>query len=198
MDCETREPRVHVVRGRISSTEQFTVEGACLGSYAGALELIGQFPGGTLRPSIVRWEQSAIVASMPKLHGFPDHAVAMSIVRAPDKKRSDAKQFDYVAVREIVEIPPGNFTPSPQYKNGYADWNRAETRRISTRSPAPAVFQVRKHPACALDKMEAIGKVGHVWSIEGTDPVPTQPAQVTVKWQWQCRYEFTEYESQMT
>lgn len=192
MDCETREPRLHVVRGRISSAQQFTVEGACLGTYPGSLELIGQFPGGTLKPTIVLWGPSAIVASIPTLYGVPDHPVALSVVRAPDQKRSDAKRFDYVAERKTVPIPAGNFSPSTHYTHEYSDWVHDKSRRILKRTPELAVFEVRKHPACALETVSAVAQVGRVESIEGSDPVPMDPARITVKWDWHCKYTFTE------
>ena len=191
-DCETREPRLHVVRGRISSGQQFTVEGACLGTPAGVLEMIGQFPGGTLTPTIVSWDPWSIVASMPKLQGIADHVVALSVVRSTDRKRSDAKRFDYVAAREIVEIPAANFSPTSNYVRKHHDWHRGSARQAKQPRPGPIVFQVNKHPACTLDKMEAVGRVGTVWSIDGSDP-GNSPAKITVNFHWHCKYEFTEY-----
>lgn len=190
-DCETREPRVHIVRGRISSGQEFTVEGACLGTAAGGVELIGQFPGGTLIPAVHRWDPSMIVASMPSLQGVPDHPVALSVVRATDRKRSDAKQFNYVAPREIVEIPYANFSPTSNYVRKYHDWHRGDSRKAMQPRDRSIDFQVNKHPACALDRMEAVGRVGSVSSIDGSDP-GNSPAKITVNFHWHCKYEFTE------
>ena len=176
-DCETREPRLHVVRGRISSGQQFTVEGACLGAPTGVLEMIGQFPGGTLTPTIVSWDPWSIVASMPNLQGIADHVVALSVVRSTDRKRSDAKRFDYVAARAIVEIPAANFTPTANYVRKHHDWHRGSARQAKQPRPGPIVFQVNKHPACTLDRMEAVGRVGTVWSIDGSIRV-TRPQRL--------------------
>jgi hypothetical protein len=192
MDCETREPRVHFVRGAISAGRQFTVEGSCLGD-SGSLELIGQFAGGSLVPKIELWGPAAIVASIPKLQGVPDHPVALSVLREPDHKRSDAKKFAYVAEREIVEVPADNITPAPLFKDTLKKMEWGEWKRTNKVKPPPVVYQVRKNPACALDRTEAVARIGTVLSVEESDPVPSQPAQVTVQWNWHCKYDVKTY-----
>jgi hypothetical protein len=92
-----------------------------------------------------------------------------------------------------VEVPAINITPAPHYKDRLQKMEWGEWKRTNKRKPAPRVFQVRKNPACVLDRTEAVAKVGTVLSIEESDPVVSQPAQITVHWNWHCKYEVEQY-----
>ena len=46
------------------------------------------------------------------MRGVPDGTVAITVVRAPDHARSPAQQAKFIAARERIEVPAGQWAPN--------------------------------------------------------------------------------------
>ena len=68
-----------------------------------------------------------------------------------------------------------------------------EFKRKNKVKPAPVVFRVRKNPVCELDRMEGVPKIGTVLSVTASDPVPSQPTNITVQSDWYCKYDIESF-----
>jgi len=64
--CNELPPDIAARQGAAAAGGAFSIEGICFGDRAGSVELIGQFPGGTLRPAFQEWTNERIVAVMPR------------------------------------------------------------------------------------------------------------------------------------
>ena len=183
IDC-SRGPTPGGAQSAIKSGEQVVIFGACFGNQPGAVELIGQFPSGSLRLSFVTWKDSEIVATAPPVRGVTDHTAALTIVRA-DGKRSTTTQIRFVAPREHIEVPSGLWSPSARLT-----WSVVSDGD----GPLPAMpgsgvpgngsseFRLRVNPACTLDTMEALPALGDVLTITGWEGSTPFEANVKIAW----------------
>jgi hypothetical protein len=189
IDC-TRGPIAGRLQGRVTPGERFTIAGACFGNQPGALELIGQFPGGTLRLDFFGWKDTEIIAATPSVRGAPDHVASITVIR-PDGKRSTTKQITFTAARERVDVPAGLWSPSSQYKwsgvwtdgyNAITD-NFSGSHSSNTGAAPPATFRLHVNPACWLESMNATPRIGAVTDILGwQNSGPPNDANITVLW----------------
>ncbi|MGB2716148.1 MAG: hypothetical protein WBC51_18345 [Vicinamibacterales bacterium] len=198
MDCATNPPRISNIQGAITSSGRFTVNGTCFGLQAGSIEIIGQFPGGNLRPAFAQWTESAILVETPALPNIPGHTVAVSVRRAGDGKQSVAKQAQFVAALHVVEVPSELWNPSGNFSkfdvarasgdaiNGYTSFGpRAEQRKTS--------FQLRVNPACVLEALDVPATVGQVSAVNGWERGAPYEANVEIVWTPSCRIYSMDY-----
>ena len=97
VDCVNNPPRIAHVRGAITPGGQFTIAGMCFGTAPGRVEIDGQFAGGTLKPDS-QWSDSNVVVQMPAtppIATLASHKVAVSVIRAPDGRKSAALAADF-------------------------------------------------------------------------------------------------------
>jgi hypothetical protein len=174
----------------IRAGEQIAVTGACFGSQPGAIELIGQFPGGSLRLTFLSWKDSEIIAAAPPVKGVPDQVAAFTIVRA-DGKRSTTRQVNFVAARERVEVPSSFWSPSNRLT-----WSAVGHDTLPD-LPGPFLngypstdFRLRINPACTLDAMETNSTMGEVIAITGWDG-GSSPFEANVRVAWMSSTEKT-------
>lgn len=188
MNCSALAPKITRVRGALSPNQRVAIEGQCLGPTAGAVEAIGQFPGGNMKLAFERWSESEIVAFVPAVRGAADHVVALTVVRA-DGKRTPAKQANFVAARERVEVPERAWKPAPQLDHTSVrsdsglfhmspDWlGPGKTGKL---------LAVAVNPACALDDVVVTATVGTVIELRGWAEGPPHEASLEVVWRPQC------------
>jgi hypothetical protein len=204
IDCN-KGPLVGRMQGVVSPGETISIAGACFGSTPGSIEIIGQFSGptagaGPMRLDFVSWTDGEIVARTPPIQG-PDQVVSLTVVRA-DGRRSGTKPSRFVATRERVDVPSHYWQPSPRYQwrgvfersyDMFRD-NFDGTRARNSGTAPPSDFRLRINPACALETMEAIPRLGAVTGIQGWDnPGPPHEASVRIMWQPRATRTRSEY-----
>lgn len=188
MNCSALAPKITRVRGALSPNQRFAIEGMCLGPTAGAVEAIGQFPGGNMKLVFERWSESEIVAFVPAVRGAADHAVALTVVRA-DGKRTPAAQANFVAARERVEVPERAWKPAPRLDHTDArsdsglfhlppDW--------SMPGKTGTLLAVVVNPTCALDDVVATATVGAVTRLRGWGEGAPHESRLEVVWVPRC------------
>ncbi len=109
-------PTISEVEGRLKPGGKVTLWGSCFGDRAGRVEIIGQFPGGKLKPAFTAWDMNGVELEIPaNIRGAMDHTVAVSIVTA-DGKTSAAMPAQFIAARERVEVPERLWSPSARFE----------------------------------------------------------------------------------
>jgi hypothetical protein len=216
-DC-SKGPFAGRIDGRLRPGEPLKVTGACFGTLPGSIELIGQFhprqpESGRLKLEVYSWYEAEIVAATPRdVREVPDHVVTLTVIRR-DGRQSAAKQLNFIAARERVEVPANFWTPMSHYTwnaVGKNNWNliRGHNNQGSGQFPSqpcpntfavdsgcgPAsVFRLRVNPACALDNMEVSEKLGQVLNIVGWENGQPFEANITVFWQPHHAWSTTDY-----
>jgi len=199
-DCTRNGPRISHLRGRITSNGAFTINGACFGDQSGEVQLIGQFAGGTLRPTITRWSASAIVVRMPSLSDTREHVLSVSVRRPADGRTSPAIQGRFLPVMREVDVPVTAWNPNGQFtlnensvdvNTGILDNSRTNAditkpQRRNTR------FRLAINSACQLQTLEIPVTTGAVHAISGWDAGPPHLADVDVTWTPRCRVDSVE------
>jgi hypothetical protein len=196
--CKTHPAEITRVRGTVTPNARFTIEGSCFGDTTGAVEAIGQFPGGNLRLVFEGWSDSQIIAFVPAVSGAPDHVIALTVVR-PDRGRSPAMQARFVATRLQVPVPARYWSPRSDFVaievdqgggnifSGYTVWGAGATSRSTP-------FSLLINPACELDSAAWSSSTGHIEAFNGWDsPGPPNLANVEVAWTPRCVTQTTNY-----
>ena len=197
--CKTHPIEISRVRGTITPNGRFTIEGICFGDQTGAVDVIGQFPGGKMRLFFDSWSDVEIKAFVPPASGAADHAIALTVERFPDKVRSAAAQAKFVAAREIVAVPVRYWTPSADFLQIDVDQgggNLFSGFTVFGTGPAEArlaPFSLHVNPACALDTAGASARTGQVLAFTGWEDGPPYQANVNVAWVPRCVIQTTNY-----
>ncbi len=176
-------PVISEVEGRLKPGGKVTLWGRCLGDRAGRVEIIGQFPGGKLKPAFTAWDMTVIDLEIPaNIRGATDHAVAVTVVTA-DGKTSPAMQAQFAAAREWVEVPERLWSPGASF-----ELSSAEGTEISQNKAYSGQLKksLRINHQCALDTMDAIVLSGNVTEINGWVQGPPNEASVTMSWFGSC------------
>ena len=197
-DCKKLAPEITRLVGSVASGQKFTIDGYCLGTRTGAVEIIGQFPNGKLRVAFDRWTDDAIDVVMPPVRGATDHAVAITVVRNGDGARSPAKQATFHPARERVEVPFVDWNPSASFVNIGIDeggGNIFGGYKVfgSGAGSYSASFRVAVPSSCYLDNMEALSQTGSVRQISGWENGPPNVANVQIVWSPVCTTTTTNY-----
>jgi hypothetical protein len=176
-------PLIDEVEKRLKPGTRVIIWGFCLGDRPGRVEIIGQFPGGKLTPAFTSWNMTSVEIEIPaNVRGAIDHAVAVSIVTA-DGKTTPAKQAQFVASRERVDVPERLWSPTAKFElsatGGAAPTNAAYSGQLSR--------TLRINPQCALYEMDALVLSGAVTEIRGwgTQGLPNE-ASVSIDWMGTC------------
>jgi hypothetical protein len=176
-------PLIDEVEKRLKPGTRVIIWGFCLGDRPGRVEIIGQFPGGKLTPAFTSWNMTSVEIEIPaNVRGAIDHAVAVSIVTA-DGKTTPAKQAQFVASRERVDVPERLWSPTAKFElsatGGAAPTNAAYSGQLSR--------TLRINPQCALYEIDALVLSGAVTEIRGwgTQGLPNE-ASVSIDWMGTC------------
>lgn len=178
-------PLIDEVEKRLKPGTRVMVWGRCLGDRPGRVEIIGQFPGGKLTPAFISWEMTGVEIEIPaNVRGATDHAVAVSIITV-DGKTTPARQAQFVASRERVDVPERLWSPAARFEFA------AATEEGIGKNPAHEGYQLSKtlriNPQCALYDMNVIVLSGEVTEIRGWDaPGPANEASVLINWRGTC------------
>jgi hypothetical protein len=195
--CKTHPAEISRVSGTVTPNGRFKIQGICFGDQTGAVEVIGQFPGGNMRLVFERWTETEITAFVPPVSGAPDHAVAITVVR-PDKTRSPAMQARFVATRQLVPVPPRLWSPDSDFIkievdqgggnifSGYTVWGAGSASRSTP-------FSLLVNPACELDSASWASRTGRVEQFNGWENGPPNHANVEIVWTPQCTTQTTNY-----
>jgi hypothetical protein len=195
--CIKNPPEISRVRGSVTPNGRFTIEGMCFGEQTGAVEAIGQFPGGNMRLVFERWTDGEIMAFVPPVSGASDHTIALTVVRL-DKSRSPAAQARFVATRQIVPVPPMFWSPSANFFqldvdqgggnifSGFTVWGAGHESRSTP-------FTLLVNPACSLDSAAWSSSAGRVEAFNGWENGPPHQANVDVIWTPRCTTQTTNY-----
>ena len=195
--CLKHTAEISRVRGVITPNGRFTIEGLCFGDQTGAVEAIGQFPGGKLRLVFERWSNSEITAFVPAVSGAPDHPIALTVVRL-DKVRSPALQARFVATRERVQVPGRFWSPTANFAqvdvdqgggnifSGFRVWSASAGSRVTP-------FTLAINPACALDSASGSTSIGRIEAFNGWENGPPNQANVEIVWTPRCTTQTTNY-----
>jgi hypothetical protein len=176
-------PLIDEVEKRLKPGSRVMVWGRCLGDRPGRVEIIGQFPGGKLTPAFTSWEMTGIEIEIPaNIRGAVDHAVAVSVITA-EGKTTPAKQAQFVAARERLDVPERLWSPTARFEfsaaGGQASTNAAYAGQLSK--------TLRINPLCALYEMDAVVLSGGITQIRGWDaPGPANEASVLIDWAGTC------------
>jgi hypothetical protein len=197
-DCKKLTPEITQLRGSVASGQKFMIYGNCLGAQTGAVEIIGQFPNGNVRVAFDKWAEDAIEVVMPAVRGAADHVVAITVVRNGDNARSPAKQANFHAARERVEVPVVDWNPAAYFMNIGVDeggGNIFGGYKVfgSGTGSYSANFRVAVPAACYLDNMEAQSQTGSVQQINGWENGPPNVANVQIVWSPVCTTTTTNY-----
>jgi hypothetical protein len=197
MTCDSTGPLIGRLSGAAISGASFDIDGACFGDSAGGIELIGQFPGGTLRPAFSAWSDQHITVVMPAVRGVLDQTVALTVVTASHRPTA-AQPIAFVAAREEVEVPVGDWTPGGDvdvtdvYQSSSVPFLGGTVSGIAP--PAVAHYSLQVGPQCALDTMQIPATVGRVVSLSGwTDPGPPNVANITVDYAPMCTIQTNDF-----
>jgi hypothetical protein len=176
-------PLIDEVEKKLKPGTRVMIWGRCLGDRPGRVEIIGQFPGGKLTPAFTSWEMTGVEIEIPaNVRGAIDHAVALSIVTT-DGKTTPAKQAQFVAARERIDVPERLWSPTAKFEvsatGGAASTNAAYSGQLSK--------TLRINPQCALYDMDAVVLSGAITQIRGWDaPGPLNEASVSIDWVGTC------------
>jgi hypothetical protein len=197
--CKTHPIEITRVRGTITPGSRFTIEGICFGEQTGAVEVIGQFPGGNMRLVFDSWSDYEIRAFVPPVSGAADHTIALTVVRFPDKVRSPNVQAQFIAARQIVPVPANYWTPTADFLQIDIDQGGGNIfggYTVFGTGPAQArlaPFSLHVNPACGLDTAGANVRSGAVLAINGWEDGPPYQANVNVAWTPRCVIQTTNY-----
>jgi hypothetical protein len=196
--CKTHPAEISRVRGAITPNNRFTIQGMCFGDQTGAVEAIGQFPGGKLNLVFERWTDGEITAFVPAVSGAADHTIALTVVRT-DRTRSPAMQARFIATRQNMPVPPRYWSPSYDFVkidvdqgggdifSGYKSWGAGLPQYV-------APFSLQINPNCELDSAAWSSSTGRVDAFNGwNNPGPPNVANVEVVWTPRCVTQTTDY-----
>jgi hypothetical protein len=195
--CKTHPAEISRVRGTVTPNARFRIEGICFGDQTGAVEAIGQFPGGNMRLVFERWTDSEITAFVPPVSGAVDHAIALTVVRL-DKTRSPAMQARFIATRQQVPVPPRLWNPGADFIkievdqgggnifSGYTVWGAGSASRSTP-------FSLLINSACELDSASWASRTGRVEAFNGWENGPPNHANVEIVWTPRCTTQTTNY-----
>lgn len=196
--CKTHPAEISRVRGTITPNGRFSIQGACFGDQTGALEAIGQFPGGNMRLVFEKWTDREITAFVPAVSGAPDHTIALTVVRT-DRARSPAVQAQFIATRQQLQVPPRYWSPSNDFVkididqgggnifSGFKTWGAGSASFVTP-------FSLLINPACELESAAWSSSTGRVDAFNGWDnPGPPNRANVEVVWTPRCTTQTTNY-----
>jgi hypothetical protein len=110
VDCSGQAPRVLQVLDGPRAGEPFAIEGTCLGSSHGTIQLIG-LPTGPLNVAFTSWTDNSIAALMPSVSGVQDQRLSLTVIRNPDRRTSPPREVRFEAARETVRVPAERWTP---------------------------------------------------------------------------------------
>ena len=176
-------PAISDVSGPLVPGSKVAIHGLCLGDRPGHVEIIGQFPGGKLRPAFAAWDMTGVEVVIPAdIRGASDHAVSITVVGA-DGRRSTAMQGQFLAARERIEVPASRWSPGANF-----ELSSASDRMMSnnTAYAGQLARSVRVSPQCGLDTMEVTVLAGSVKGINGWEAGPANEASVVIDWQGTC------------
>ena len=121
-------PEIAHVYSAATPGAEILVTGSCLAG-AGTLGLLGQFPLGEVKVTVLEWRSTYVRGLIPdSITGVPDQKVRVRIV----KKNQDFVEsypFDFAARRELRILPGKDVTMTLDYGNGsngsceQSDWN---------------------------------------------------------------------------
>jgi hypothetical protein len=197
--CKTHPIEISRVRGMISPGRRFTIEGICFGDQTGAVEVIGQFPGGNMRLVFDSWSDSEIRAFVPPVSGATDHTIALTVVRFPDRVRSPNVQAQFIATREMVPVPAKYWTPTADFlqididQGGGNIFGSYTIFGTGPAAPRLAPFSLHVNPACGLESAGASVRSGAVVAINGWEDGPPYQANINVAWTPRCVIQTTNY-----
>ena len=188
--CRDHPPEIKQVRGALTPNQRFRIEGECFGEATGAVQVIGQFPGGNMKLVFERWTDGEIVAFVPAVHGAADHAVALTVVRS-DKKPTAAAQASFIAARERIEVPGHFWTPGQNFDrtdtaNGGGNIFTSYTVHSASSGSHSTPFALTINKACALDSASWTSSVGRVDALNGWDDGAPHEARVNIVWTPTC------------
>lgn len=180
-------PRIDAGAVKLRAGASVALTGLCFGDRPGHVEIIGQFPGGKLRPAFTAWDMTGVTIQMPAdIRGAIDHAAAVTIVTA-EGKVSTALQAQYVAARERVDVPDARWGPN-------AIFDAIDAGDIATYQNkayrGTVAKTVRVNPQCVLDAMDLVFVAGG-GSVQGFEQGPPNESSVTITWQGQCSSQTT-------
>jgi len=195
--CKTHPAEIVRVRGTVTPNGRFKIEGSCFGEQTGAVEAIGQFPGGHMRLVFESWSDSEITAFVPPVSGATDHSISLTVVRL-DKARSPAVQARFVATREVVAVPTRFWSPTNVFTGIEVDQGGGDIfssfRVLSAGVEARATpFSLVVNPACNLESASWSSSVGRVDAFNGWEAGPPNAANVQVVWTPRCVTQTTNY-----
>lgn len=194
--CEESGPLIDRTRSPAESGSQFTVDGFCFGDRPGSVELIGQFPGGVLRPAFQQWQDNQLVVAMPSLRGVPDQIASLTVVRA-DGTRSEAHRLKFIAARERIEVPMHYWNPTGDFDQTVVTEGGGNIfsgfHSTGTGSTVAGNFNVRVSPQCALDNLEVPASAGGVLSVTGFESGPANEAAIVLTYAPICTTRTFEY-----
>lgn len=176
-------PELTDTSGAIAPGARITLSGYCFGERMGRVEIIGQFPGGALRPTFVSWQTTAIELTIPAdVRGAGDHVVAITVI-ASDGRPSPALQGRFVAARDRVAVPADRWLPgATQEMMSVEDVSWTSNRAFA----GTAERTVRIHRECRLTDMVTTVIAGVVDRIDGFDAGPPHEATVRIAWHGAC------------
>lgn len=176
-------PTIGDVSGVLTPGGKISVHGLCLGERPGQVEIIGQFPGGKLKPAFAAWDMTGVELVIPAdVRGATDHAVAVTVVTA-DGRRSAAVQAQFQALRERVEVPASRWSPGSNFELSAAD----DQMKTSNKAYAGQLTRtVRVNPQCGLDTMEVVALAGVVNGVTGWEAGPPNESSVVIDWRGIC------------
>lgn len=188
--CRDHPPEITRVRGALTPNQRFRIEGSCFGDTTGAVQVIGQFPGGNMKLVFERWTDGEIVAFVPAVQGAADHAVALTVVRS-DKKPTPAAQASFIAARERVEVPGHFWTPGQNFDhtdtaNGGGNIFTSYTVHSASSGSHTTPFALTINKACALESASWTSSVGRVDAFNGWDDGAPNEARVNIVWTPTC------------
>ncbi|HKE45654.1 MAG TPA: hypothetical protein VKB41_14080 [Steroidobacteraceae bacterium] len=194
--CAELEPLIDRARSPAVSGAPFTLDGFCFGDRPGSVELIGQFPGGVLRPSFQQWKDDQLIVVVPSLRGVPDQTTALTVVRA-DGKRSAARKLQFIAARERIEVPmhywnpTGDFDQTVVTEDGGNIFSGFHATGIA--SQVAGNFNIHVGQQCALDNLDVPATAGGVVSVTGFEDGPPNQAAIVLTYAPSCTTKTFDY-----
>jgi hypothetical protein len=121
-----------------------------------------------------QWGAGRIVAALPPVSGSADQTVAISVTTHVEKRESPAKQANFTAARQRVEVPARLWSPVSHFDG---TWYTFEPLPKS-----PMQFEVTINPACSLDNVDVHAIVGAVGSVTGWTDGPPNASTIQIAW----------------
>ncbi|MEC5386654.1 hypothetical protein VVD49_13035 [Uliginosibacterium sp. H3] len=182
-------PAIAEVEGHLKPGGKTSIWGRCFGELSGRVEMIGQFPNGKIVVPFTKWSMTSVEIEMPaSIRGAADHAVAVTLITA-DGKVSLAKQAQFVAARERIEVSDRLWNPSAGFELSSTVETLNTDTGVKRNNPAQTgqiARSLRVNPQCALDNMEATVLAGNVTRFQGWEAGPANEASVTIDWVGTC------------